>query len=72
MGVLTLVQKANCRLIQEASHCNTVRLSERMVDLNVSNDLPGAEELGLMTTGCLVRATEGFGLLVTPVDEVLK
>lgn len=43
-----------------------------MVDFNVSNGLPGAEEFCMLAAGCLVRTTEGFRLLVAPVDEVLK
>lgn len=43
-----------------------------MVDFNVSNGLPGAEEFSILAAGRLVRATEGFRLLVAPVDEVLK
>lgn len=43
-----------------------------MVDFNVSNGLPGAEELCILAAGRLVRATEGFWLLVAPVDKVLK
>lgn len=43
-----------------------------MVDFNVSNGLPGAEEFCMLVAGCLVRTTEGFRLLVAPVDEVLK
>lgn len=43
-----------------------------MVDFNVSNGLPGAEEFSILAAGRLERATEGFRLLVAPVDEVLK
>lgn len=43
-----------------------------MVDFNVSNGLPGAQEFCILAARCLVRATEGFWLLVAPVDEVLK
>lgn len=75
MKVLTLAQKVIWRLIQDdmrVSRCNTVRLLERMVDFNVSNGLPGAQEFCILAARCLVRATEGFWLLVAPVDEVLK
>lgn len=43
-----------------------------MVDFNVSNGLPGAEEFCMLAAGRLVRVAEGFWLLVAPVDEVLK
>lgn len=43
-----------------------------MVDFDVSDGLPGVEEFGASASRRLVRAAEGFGFLVAPVDEILK
>ena len=50
----------------------TIGLAIGMVHLDVSDWLPGAEEVGALAPGGLVRAAQGLGLLLRPVDEVLK